>query len=1545
MSDATETLKVRLAISRARLEMMKAKKMSGGYSRHPSGSSKGGQFAPKGTNSFGNPSDPAPFKSGGNTFIEVGGPGWGSYQKPKGPPPGAKPHPAGLDDKGNPVTVNYPTKPSSKDTWGNKDATATFVPGGDAPSTLNGVSMKSWSPPKEGWHAVGGNNERLEALFPFDRPSDGKSTGAGVLIVEPDGRIWLTKPTNEFGGYKQTYPKGTVESGLTMQQNAIKEAYEETGLKIKITGVLGDYDRTTSRARMYIAEREGGTPKDMGWESQAVRLSSMKDAKTLLNMSHDKKILQDLEDLIAIGKSKGGSWQNQARWPAGTPLGGQWKAMGADGITLPPLIAGGLDAKNPAYQKFVNAAHAAAQAGNYTALNTALDKYKDKFSAFMDGQKGSSHLKWMAQAHQYVVQATVDAGTKPLAAATVDRIKGPDKLSDMGPPVGPKPGGSNPGALYNQGGDTWLVKGSNAAKHQDTKTIEDRSKNEVLAAKLMLAAGVGAPDMKLVQLGDEYNGGLGVASKWVDGLKKFDVSNTGHVAAAQADFAVHAWLANYDVLGTGGFDNTSIKDGKAINIDTGGALLFRAQGEKKGAESGVKDGLLKPDAPEFESMRGFNSEQKTVYGTMTASQLASSAEKLNNISDDTIKSLVKTYGPGDDAFKDKLAQNLIDRKNAVLQKAGVVAAASVAPPAAVPAGTVDLASIKTASITPTLSKTAFSGENKLFYQQYDPQTYVTAGTATAFGQPPSAQAKEYAETILAAQAAGFKPQKFKVSGLQQAYVYVKEGNVLTQNGAKALLTGATAQTAPAAVAPTPPKKEEVEAKILATAMKEVDTTTKLVKNQLANDPDKQYPFPSDVGVKATKVGASAGVITLAEKADFAFLAGDMSGLAMVKVGAMTVIGTTKSPEDLVVAGTVVKAAQTGMEKLAADAAKASLSIAAAAPKIEIPPKPVFPNAKTGSKYYNGLADKAEKLAAAGDLAGLKAFGTSGTYAGGVPWKPGTANGKVMASYHSALVATLEQKGAAGVVARVQQAAKAMEKPAPVPTPIEAAQKALPAMPNIQSLKIAGDGKNAKANNPKIDQIDELAKAGDVKGLLSMGFGTNTYGKKQAKVVNDALAALGSPHVVTPGQKPNAHPALYGGVTAAQATAAAAKVDVALPPNSPAPAAAAKAAKAAVTTNDAWMKLNPGDKVVEQGEEFGIKYAKIETPAKGFSPSEIPGPPDFFKNGSQGPTNSWKSSKAEVNEANNAAVALIHSTAVSGKGTDAVKTLKFDVGGKLVGIKDHPAAAVKEYHNQVVSELAAQLRPGSKIVQSGSFTGAYNDAAQKLAETHQKVAYEDFKNAARAADFVVLSKDGASPIPLPQKGAFKEMEGGSANRQSYKKESAAAYAKLSETEKQAAKDYTGSSYGNWNSALRNGEVDSKFFAGAQPLVNAFKKASTDIPEGTVLWRGIDVGQSTFESVVGGVIQDGSFNSASYGDKPAAIGASKDTWLRIHVTKGVKGLDATNFSIFDSGEREIIVQNGVRYAVLKVEHHKVWTTSKGAKFSNKTIVDVIALPHAP
>jgi 8-oxo-dGTP pyrophosphatase MutT (NUDIX family) len=117
---------------------------------------------------------------------------------------------------------------------------------------------------------------------------------AGVLVEEPDGRIWLVEPANHFGGYKATFSKGGVEEGDTVQQAALREAFEEMGLVAEITGFVGDYKGSTTMTRLYRGRRVGGAPWKHDYESAEVRLVTPETAKELLHAERDQLILADL---------------------------------------------------------------------------------------------------------------------------------------------------------------------------------------------------------------------------------------------------------------------------------------------------------------------------------------------------------------------------------------------------------------------------------------------------------------------------------------------------------------------------------------------------------------------------------------------------------------------------------------------------------------------------------------------------------------------------------------------------------------------------------------------------------------------------------------------------------------------------------------------------------------------------------------------------------------------------------------------------------------------------------------------------------------------------------------------------------------------------------------------------------------------------------------------------------------------------------------------------------------------------------------------------
>ena len=205
------------------------------------------------------------------------------------PTPQLHPRP---DDLGQEVAIESPTQPSDPSTWVDAAATAVFVPDGAYPGALNGTAMTPWQPPTtlEGWQTVAGQNANV-----VDPASDAKVKKAGVVIVEPDGRVWIIESTNHFTGAR-TFPKGSVDDGLSLQATAIKEAYEETGLHVELLAHLTDWKSPKSKAktRYYLARRIGGTPAAMGWETQGAFLIPRDSLADTVRTARDRQVVRAL---------------------------------------------------------------------------------------------------------------------------------------------------------------------------------------------------------------------------------------------------------------------------------------------------------------------------------------------------------------------------------------------------------------------------------------------------------------------------------------------------------------------------------------------------------------------------------------------------------------------------------------------------------------------------------------------------------------------------------------------------------------------------------------------------------------------------------------------------------------------------------------------------------------------------------------------------------------------------------------------------------------------------------------------------------------------------------------------------------------------------------------------------------------------------------------------------------------------------------------------------------------------------------------------------
>jgi 8-oxo-dGTP pyrophosphatase MutT (NUDIX family) len=203
-------------------------------------------------------------------------------------------HPC-LDDDGRSVLLRKPSSPTPLSHWDDATRIATVIPGGALPPVLNGIPFTPWDDAPgstQGWSTCAIYPELEEP--PFVLPP-GLAPAAGAVILEDDGRVWLVAPSNGFGGYAATFPKGRLDPGTSLPCAAVREAFEESGLQVQIIGFLVDARRTLTFTRYYLARRIGGTPARMGWESQAVHLVPAARLREVAVHPNDLPVIEALE--------------------------------------------------------------------------------------------------------------------------------------------------------------------------------------------------------------------------------------------------------------------------------------------------------------------------------------------------------------------------------------------------------------------------------------------------------------------------------------------------------------------------------------------------------------------------------------------------------------------------------------------------------------------------------------------------------------------------------------------------------------------------------------------------------------------------------------------------------------------------------------------------------------------------------------------------------------------------------------------------------------------------------------------------------------------------------------------------------------------------------------------------------------------------------------------------------------------------------------------------------------------------------------------------
>lgn len=231
--------------------------------------------------------------------------------------------------------------------------------------------------------------------------------------------------------------------------------------------------------------------------------------------------------------------------------------------------------------------------------------------------------------------------------------------------------GFNPGGLYESPSTKlqYYVKQPTSQYATTQELIE----NELLANALYRELGVATTNLKTIMT----DNGPALISEIIpkaSNLNSFtdQLSSPDYIKLIQKDFAVDAWLGNYDVIGWDTPNILNSESGVPVRIDAGGSLKFTGTGKTK---------MSNPDAytqftnivGELKSMttdplnHGSYLNASKVFGSMSPEDMAASAQKLKLITPEKITEIAhSTISDNNTALN--YAALLIKRREYILEQ-------------------------------------------------------------------------------------------------------------------------------------------------------------------------------------------------------------------------------------------------------------------------------------------------------------------------------------------------------------------------------------------------------------------------------------------------------------------------------------------------------------------------------------------------------------------------------------------------------------------------------------------------------------------------------------------------------------------------------------------------------------------------------------------------------------------------------------------------------------------------------------------------------------
>ncbi|MFC7461084.1 NUDIX hydrolase [Hydrogenophaga defluvii] len=135
----------------------------------------------------------------------------------------------------------------------------------------------------------------------IDRMAVPAADAYGVVLVSPDGRTLLRKPSRGFGGYSWSFAKGQPNKYETPQETARRECLEETGYLCRLVGLIPQHYQGTTGTTVFFVGVPEGKQQAFGTETEKTRWVDIQEAHSLIQQTvnpigrdRDQAVLCDL---------------------------------------------------------------------------------------------------------------------------------------------------------------------------------------------------------------------------------------------------------------------------------------------------------------------------------------------------------------------------------------------------------------------------------------------------------------------------------------------------------------------------------------------------------------------------------------------------------------------------------------------------------------------------------------------------------------------------------------------------------------------------------------------------------------------------------------------------------------------------------------------------------------------------------------------------------------------------------------------------------------------------------------------------------------------------------------------------------------------------------------------------------------------------------------------------------------------------------------------------------------------------------------------------